>query len=189
MARRKFTLFFYCWIYRIFLVSINVLLDACFYILSKMQLFSSDPQYSCWGLSDLTQLFVLNVISDDKPSSVAIHVVYISKTRNFYIWIFNVNFFFVRYFTLFALSNYVYQSKVLKFIFFSFSSFFICISMVMNLCHHWLQQSLKVMEAALCKFNGKALTVQVRICTRQGAIYRAPRVTAYSVSKNKQKKP
>jgi len=58
--------------------------------------------------------------------------------------------------------------------------------MVMYLYHHWLQQSLKAMETALCKFNGKALTVQVRIYTRQGAIYRAPRVTAYSVSENKQ---
>ena len=53
--------------------------------------------------------------------------------------------------------------------------------MVMYLCHRWLQQSLIVVEAALCKFSGKALTVQVRICTRQGAIYRTSRVTAYSV--------
>jgi len=130
-----------------------------------MQLFSSDPQYSCRRLSGLTQLVALNVISDDKPSSVAIHMVYVSKTRNFYIWIFNVKVCFAGCFTLFALSNYVYQPNVLKFIFFSFSSFFIRISVVMYLCHHWLQQSLKVMETALCKFNGKALTVQVRICT------------------------
>ena len=134
----------------------------------------------------LTQLFTLNVISDDKPSSVAIHMVYVSKTRNFYNWIFNVNFFFGGYFTLFPLSKYVYQPKVLKFIFFSFSSFFIRISMVMYLRYYWLQQSLMVVETALWKFNGKALTVQVRICTRQGAIYRTSRVTAYSVSEIKQ---
>lgn len=58
--------------------------------------------------------------------------------------------------------------------------------MVMYLCHYWLQQSLMVVQTALCKFGGKALTVQVRIYTRQGAIYRTSRVTAYSVSENKQ---
>ena len=89
---------------------------------------------------------------------------------------------------MFPLSNYVYQPIVLKFIFFSFSSFFIRVSMVMYLCHRWLQQSLIVVEAALCKFSGKALTVQVRICTRQGAIYRTSRVTAYYVSEKRRRR-
>ena len=133
-----------------------------------------------------SKLFDFNIISDDKPSSVAIHIVCVTKTRNFYNWIFNVNVFSLCYFTLFPLSNYVYQPKVLKFIFFGFSSFLIRISMATYLCHHWLQQSLLGVEKALCKFNGKALTVQVGICTCQGAIYRTSRVTAYSLSENKQ---
>ena len=97
-----------------------------------------------------------------------------------------MNVFFVGHLTLLPLSNYVYQPKVLKFIFFSFRSFFIRISRVIYLCHHWLQQSLMVVQTAPCKFSGEAHTVQVRICTRQGAIYRTLRVTAYSVSENKE---
>ena len=52
MARRKFTLFLLLNL-ELFLVPINVLHDFFFYILSKMQLVSSDPQYSGRRLSGL----------------------------------------------------------------------------------------------------------------------------------------
>lgn len=102
----------------------------------------------------LIQLFALNVTSDDKPLSVAIQMVYCIEDTEFLQLNFQCELFYVGYFTVFPLFNYVYQLKVLKFFFFSsFSSFFIRISVVMYLRHHWLQQRLMVVEMALCSYS------------------------------------